>query len=103
VIRRDLQKAPARCGGGSPAKRMPVTPVRPRMVHPATHQPIQDRRDAMSGTDKIKNKAEEVKGKVKEAAGKATGDESQEQEGRGEQTKSDLKQTGEKLKDTFKN
>ncbi len=41
----------------------------------------------MSGTDKAKNKAEEVKGKIKEGVGSATGDESTEAEGRGDQAK----------------
>jgi len=53
--------------------------------------------------DKIKNAAEDIKGKVKEAAGKATDDERLEAEGKTDQTKSDLKQAGEKVKDAFKN
>jgi uncharacterized protein YjbJ (UPF0337 family) len=52
--------------------------------------------------DKIKNKAEDVTGKGKEATGKATDDEQLEAEGKGDQTKSDLKQAGEKVKDAFK-
>jgi len=56
----------------------------------------------MSAEDKAKNTAETAKGKVKEGVGKATGDESLEVEGRGDQAKGDLKQAGEKVKDVFK-
>jgi uncharacterized protein YjbJ (UPF0337 family) len=56
----------------------------------------------MSAEDKAKNTAETAKGKVKEGVGKATGNESLEAEGHGEQAKGDLKQAGEKVKDAFK-
>ncbi|HZA10148.1 CsbD family protein [Mycobacterium sp.] len=56
----------------------------------------------MSATDKAKNKAQDLGGKAKEAAGKVTGDESTRNEGRGDQAKSNLKDAGEKVKDTFK-
>lgn len=56
----------------------------------------------MSGTDKAKNKIEDLGGKAKEAVGKATGDRSTENEGRGDQAKSSLKDAGEKVKDAFK-
>ena len=52
--------------------------------------------------DKISNKTEGVAGKAKEATGKATDDEKLESEGRTDQSKSDLKQAGEKVKDAFK-
>ena len=52
--------------------------------------------------DKISNKTEDVAGKAKEATGKATDDEKLESEGRTDQSKSDLKQAGEKVKDAFK-
>jgi uncharacterized protein YjbJ (UPF0337 family) len=52
--------------------------------------------------DKIDNKAEDVAGKAKEATGKATDDEQLEAEGKTDQSKSDLKQAGEKVKDAFK-
>jgi uncharacterized protein YjbJ (UPF0337 family) len=52
--------------------------------------------------DKMKNKADDLSGKAKETEGKLTGDESREAQGKGEQTKSDLKQAGEKVKDAFK-
>ena len=56
----------------------------------------------MSGTDKANNKIEELGGKAKEAVGKLTGDKSTENEGKGDQAKSDLKGAGEKVKDAFK-
>jgi len=52
--------------------------------------------------DKAKNKTEEVQGKGKEAAGKATGDDELKAEGKADQAKGNLKQAGEKVKDTFK-
>lgn len=52
--------------------------------------------------DKIKNKAEEAGGKAKEAQGKATGNKDREAEGKADQSKSSLKQAGEKVKDAFK-
>jgi uncharacterized protein YjbJ (UPF0337 family) len=55
----------------------------------------------MSTTDKAKNTAEDAKGKVKEAAGKVTGNDRLEAEGKVDQTKSDVKQAGEKVKDAF--
>jgi uncharacterized protein YjbJ (UPF0337 family) len=63
---------------------------------------VQDRENAMSLADKAKNKIEERKGKSKEATGRATGDNKLKAEGKKEQTKANLKQVGEKLKDTFK-
>ncbi|MCU1635172.1 MAG: CsbD family protein [Cryobacterium sp.] len=56
----------------------------------------------MSGTDKIRNAAEEALGKGKEAAGDATDNERLQAEGQGDQTKANLKQAGEKIKDAFK-
>ncbi|WP_144674612.1 CsbD family protein [Arthrobacter sp. U41] len=52
--------------------------------------------------DKIQNAAEKAGGKGKEAAGNATGDENLKAEGQADQTKGDLKQAGEKVKDAFK-
>jgi uncharacterized protein YjbJ (UPF0337 family) len=57
---------------------------------------------AMSALDKAKNAIEDVSGKAKEAVGSATGDKSTENEGKGDQAKSDLKDAGEKVKDAFK-
>ena len=56
----------------------------------------------MSATDKAKNKAEQLGGKAKEAVGKVTGDKNTENEGKGDQVKSNLKDAGEKVKDAFK-
>ena len=56
----------------------------------------------MSGIDKAKNTAEGAMGKAKEGLGKSTDDESLEAEGRNDQSKADMKQAGEKVKDAFK-
>ncbi len=56
----------------------------------------------MSGMDKMKNAAEKAMGTAKEKVGEATGDEQTQAEGVTDQKSADLKQTGEKLKDTFK-
>ena len=52
--------------------------------------------------DKFDNKSDELKGKAKEATGKATDDEKLEAEGKADQTSSNLKQAGDKIKDAFK-
>ncbi|MGH3569240.1 MAG: CsbD family protein [Pseudonocardia sp.] len=56
----------------------------------------------MSTSDKFDNKAEELKGKAKVEIGEATDDPDLEAEGHADQTKSNLKQAGEKIKDVFK-
>ena len=56
----------------------------------------------MSASDKIKNAAEEAAGKAKEAAGKMSGNERLEAEGKMDQTKANLKQAGENVKDAVK-
>jgi uncharacterized protein YjbJ (UPF0337 family) len=56
----------------------------------------------MSSEDKVNNKAEEVSGKVKDRVGGATGNRDLQAEGQAEQSKSSLKQAGEKVKDAFK-
>jgi uncharacterized protein YjbJ (UPF0337 family) len=56
----------------------------------------------MSGIDKMKNKAEELTGKGKEAVGDATDNRDLQAEGQTEETKGNLKQAGEKVKDAFK-
>lgn len=53
--------------------------------------------------DKIDNMTDDLGGKAKEATGKAKDDESLEAEGRMDQSKADVKQAGEKVKDAFKN
>ncbi|WP_294564252.1 CsbD family protein [uncultured Arthrobacter sp.] len=52
--------------------------------------------------DKIGNKGEGLGGKIKEGLGKATGDQSMEAEGHKDQTKANLKDAGENIKDAFK-
>ena len=56
----------------------------------------------MSTSDKISNKVEDAQGKIKEGLGKATGDDELKAKGQKDQSKSDLKQAGEKVKDAFK-
>jgi len=56
----------------------------------------------MGTDDKLGNKAEELKGKTKETVGQATDDRDLEAEGHADQTKGNLKQAGEKVKDVFK-
>lgn len=56
----------------------------------------------MGADDKAKNMAEDLGGKVKEAAGEATGDRDLAAEGKADQSKADLKQAGEKVKDAFR-
>ncbi len=51
--------------------------------------------------DKAKNKAQGLRGKAKERVGEATGDKDLQAQGRADQTKSDLKDAGEKIKDAF--
>ena len=55
----------------------------------------------MGNEDKFKNKAEGGLGKAKETLGDKTDDKSLENEGKKDQSKSDLKQAGEKVKDAF--
>jgi uncharacterized protein YjbJ (UPF0337 family) len=56
----------------------------------------------MSAVDKAKNAVEDVGGKAKEAAGKITGNRSTQAEGKADQSKADVKNAGEKVKDAFK-
>jgi len=56
----------------------------------------------MSTKDKSKNKAQEVTGKIKKKTGKVTGDHDLQARGKADQTKGNLKQAGEKVKDAFK-
>jgi uncharacterized protein YjbJ (UPF0337 family) len=61
-----------------------------------------DKENAMSFSDKVKHKAEELKGKGKEAIGRAAGDDELVVEGKTDQAKGRIKQAGEKIKDIFK-
>jgi uncharacterized protein YjbJ (UPF0337 family) len=62
-----------------------------------------NRKDFLMGAEnKAANRVTEIKGKIKKKAGQATGDAGLEAEGRAEESKSDIKQAGEKVKDAFK-
>lgn len=56
----------------------------------------------MGTEDKAKHKAEDAMGQAKEKLGQATDDRELEGEGKAEQSRADLKQAGEKVKDAFK-
>jgi len=56
----------------------------------------------MSQRDKAHNSVKQAKGKAKEVAGALTGDQQLETEGRVDQSKANLSQAGEKVKDAFK-
>ena len=56
----------------------------------------------MSGTDKMKDKAQELTGRGKEAVGDATDNRDLQAEGQKDQAAGNLKQAGEKVKDAFK-
>jgi uncharacterized protein YjbJ (UPF0337 family) len=56
----------------------------------------------MGNDDKAKNKVEEIRGDAKERIGEATGDDSLARQGRNDQTKANLKQAGEDVKDAVK-
>ncbi|HEX2174855.1 MAG TPA: CsbD family protein [Nocardioidaceae bacterium] len=56
----------------------------------------------MGTDDKTQNKAEEAYAKGKREAGEATGNEDVANEGRAEESKANLKQAAEKVKDAFK-
>ena len=56
----------------------------------------------MGMDDKLKNTTDKTLGKAKEGLGDATDDRELKHEGKADQSKSDLKQAGEKVKDAFK-
>jgi uncharacterized protein YjbJ (UPF0337 family) len=56
----------------------------------------------MSGPDKIRNKIQEVTGYTREKVGGVPGNQRLRAEGQNDQSKSNLKQAVEKLKDVFK-
>ncbi len=56
----------------------------------------------MGNQDKLENIADEKVGEAKEAVGRASDDEDLESEGKVDQTKANLKQAGEKVKDAFR-
>ena len=61
-----------------------------------------DDRSRKRARNKTRNKAEELKGQAKEAAGRASNDPRLEAEGRADQTRANLKQAAEKIKDAFR-
>jgi uncharacterized protein YjbJ (UPF0337 family) len=56
----------------------------------------------MGAVDKSKNTAQRAKGKVRETVGKATGNERLRRQGKVDQMKGKIKQTGEKVKDALR-
>ena len=56
----------------------------------------------MGNDDKLKNSAEGSLGKAKEKLGDLTDDERLQAEGKNDQSKADLKQAGEKVRDAFR-
>jgi uncharacterized protein YjbJ (UPF0337 family) len=56
----------------------------------------------MGAEDKTRNKVEEIRGDAKERVGAATGDDELRRQGERDQSKANLKQAGEKVKDAFK-
>ena len=56
----------------------------------------------MSTKDKVKNTTQVTKGKVKEKAGKMTGSAKLKRDGKLDQVKGNVKQSGEKVKDAFR-
>ncbi|WP_327138769.1 CsbD family protein [Nocardia sp. NBC_01327] len=56
----------------------------------------------MSASDKAQHKVDKLAGLAREKYGKLIGDEDQEQEGKAEKAKADLKDAGEKIKDAFR-
>lgn len=66
------------------------------------HRRVGNVRREMGLGDKIKNKAEELVGQGKEKVGEHTDNEDLRAEGKGDQSKAGLKQTGEDVKDAFK-
>jgi uncharacterized protein YjbJ (UPF0337 family) len=67
----------------------------------STADPTSEEDRAMGDDDKMQNMADEKVGEAKEAVGDATDDKDLEREGKTDQTKADLKQAGEKVKDAF--
>jgi len=59
-------------------------------------------RNLMGNQDKLENAADEKVGEAKEALGKASDDDDLKTEGKADQTKANLKQAGEKVKDAFR-
>jgi uncharacterized protein YjbJ (UPF0337 family) len=60
------------------------------------------RNKSRNKSQELRNKSQELKGQVKEATGRAIDDPRLEAEGRADQTKANLKQAAEKVKDAFR-
>jgi len=56
----------------------------------------------MATKDKVKNTTQVTKGKIKAATGKMTGSAKLKREGKLDQVKGNVKQSGEKVKDAFR-
>jgi uncharacterized protein YjbJ (UPF0337 family) len=56
----------------------------------------------VSFAHKFSNMAQELRGRIKRNTGEVTGDRGPQAEGRADEVKSNLKQTGEKIKDAFR-
>jgi len=56
----------------------------------------------MANDDKAQNTFEKIGGKIKEAVGNATGDDELKRQGETDQSKANVKQAGENIKDAFK-
>jgi uncharacterized protein YjbJ (UPF0337 family) len=61
-----------------------------------------DDRSRGRARNKARNKSQELKGQVKETTGRATDNPRLETEGRADQTKANLKQAAEKVKDALR-
>ena len=72
------------------------------MICRGRERPGERGENRMGNDDKTENKVQELRGKAKEAVGNATDDEALRDQGRRDQSSSDLKQAGEKVKDAFK-
>jgi uncharacterized protein YjbJ (UPF0337 family) len=68
---------------------------------PADREPDEKEDPPVGNEDKLENMADEHIGKAKEALGEASGDDDLKGEGKVDQTKANLKQAGEKVKDAF--
>jgi len=68
----------------------------------AAYRTAEEEEILVSKRDKARNTAQAAKGKAKRATGKATGNPYAQAEGAAEKKKANLKQAGEKLKDTAK-
>jgi uncharacterized protein YjbJ (UPF0337 family) len=56
----------------------------------------------MGADDKTQNKVEEIRGGAKEKIGEATGDDALRHQGERDQSKANVTQAGEKVKDAFR-